>query len=202
MSRNSIKPSALRLPSFGEIVRMILHRPQQISTSNAMLWGIVWLIVGAIAGWHYDIIPATLFSYTWGHISLFVQVRMAIFLGLCSSLIFAFASLRFGTTSFVDVVARMLYARSPLTLLMLLGIVGDRVAFSTFATNPLVAFEQSPQMSAVMTVTTALIMIWYLYWSYTAYRSVMNVEKLGRFGVLKLYIAILAISFVVSVVQL
>lgn len=202
MSRNSIKPSALRLPSFGEIVRMILHRPQQISTSNAMLWGIVWLIVGAIAGWHYDIIPATLFSYTWGHISLFVQVRMAIFLGLCSSLIFAFASLRFGTTSFVDVVARMLYARSPLTLLMLLGIVGDRVAFSTFATNPLVAFEQSPQMSAVMTVTTAVIMIWYLYWSYTAYRSVMNVEKLGRFGVLKLYIAILAISFVVSVVQL
>lgn len=202
MSRNSIKPSALRLPSFGEIVRMILHRPQQISTSNAMLWGIVWLIVGAIAGWHYDIIPATLFSYTWGHISLFVQVRMAIFLGLCSSLIFAFASLRFGTTSFVDVVARMLYARSPLTLLMLLGIVGDRVAFSTFATNPLVAFEQSPQMSAVMTVTTAVIMIWYLYWSYTAYRSVMNVEKWGRFGVLKLYIAILAISFVVSVVQL
>ena len=202
MSRNSIKPSALRLPSFGEIVRMILHRPQQISTSNAMLWGIVWLIVGAIAGWYYDIVPATLFSYTWGHISLFVQVRMAIFLGLCSSLIFAFASLRFGTTSFVDVVARMLYARSPLTLLMLLGIVGDRVAFSTFATNPLVAFEQSPQMSAVMTVTTAVIMIWYLYWSYTAYRSVMNVEKLGRFGVLKLYIAILAISFVVSVVQL
>ena len=167
-----------------------------------MLWGIVWLIVGAIAGWHYDIIPATLFSYTWGHISLFGQVRMAIFLGLCSSLIFAFASLRFGTTSFVDVVARMLYARSPLTLLMLLGIVGDRVAFSTFATNPLVAFEQAPQTSAVMTVTTAVIMIWYLFWSYTAYRSVTNVEKLGRFGVLILYIAILAISFVVSVVQL
>ena len=202
MSRNSIKPSALRLPSFGEIVRKILHRPQQISTSNAMLWGIVWLIVGAIAGWHYDIIPATLFSYTWGHISLFGQVRMAIFLGLCSSLIFAFSSLRYGTTSFVDVVARMLYARSPLTLLMLLGVVGDRVAFSTFATNPLVAFEQVPQMSVVMTVTTALIMIWYLYWSYTAYRSVMNVEKWGRFGVLILYIAILAISFVVSVVQL
>lgn len=167
-----------------------------------MLWGIVWLIVGAIAGWHYDIIPATLFSYTWGHISLFGQVRMAIFLGLCSSLIFAFSSLRYGTTSFVDVVARMLYARSPLTLLMLLGVVGDRVAFSTFAANPLVAFEQTPQMSVVMTVVTALIMIWYLYWSYTAYRSVMNVEKWGRFGVLILYIAILAISFVVSVVQL
>jgi hypothetical protein len=167
-----------------------------------MLWGIVWLIVGAIAGWHYDIIPATLFSYTWGHISLFGQVRMAIFLGLCSSLIFAFASLRFGTTSFVDVVARMLYARSPPTLLMLLGVVGDRVAFSTFATNPLVAYGQAPHTSIVMTVVTAVIMIWYLYWSYTAYRSVMNVEKWGRFGVLKLFIAILVISFVVSVVQL
>lgn len=202
MSQKYRKSPRRAMPSFKEIVHGVVYRPREINTSNAMLWGVAWLIVGAIAGWYYDIVPATLFSYTWGHISLFVQVRMAIFLGLCSSLIFAFASLRFGTTSFVDVVARMLYARSPLTLLMLLGIVGDRVAFSTFATNPLLAFEQAPQMSAVMTVTTAVIMIWYLFWSYTAYRSVTNVEKLGRFRVLILYIAILAISFVVSVVQL
>lgn len=98
----------------------------------------------------------------------------------------------------MDVVGRMLYARAPLTLMMVLGIWGDKVAFSTLASNPLVSFVQATSDTAIMLVPAALIMIWYLFWSYTAFYSVFKNTVLRHFDVALRYIACLLISYVVS----
>ncbi|MBO7235225.1 MAG: hypothetical protein J6V05_01370, partial [Alistipes sp.] len=52
----------------------LLRRPAAMSMQNALLWGIFWMLGGAILGWYFSVVPTSIVGYTWGSTSLLSQV--------------------------------------------------------------------------------------------------------------------------------
>ena len=65
----------------------------------------------------------------------------------------------------------MLFAHMPVTLLMLPAMFGDKVDYSTFMLSPFNS-QLSTAYSAWMSLYVVAILVWYLYWSYVAFRRV------------------------------
>lgn len=158
------------MPSFREIIKSMVRRPATISSNNAMLWGVAWLIAGAMIGWHFSLVPTSLIGYTWGGGSLLWQVIYALTLWITSCVVIFAASLIVNRrVGIVELFGRMLFARWPIYLLMIPGMVTDRVAYSTFMSNPEASFSANPIYAAAMTVVAVAVLLWYLYWGYCAF---------------------------------
>lgn len=181
------------MPSFREIIKSMVRRPATISSNNALLWGVAWLIAGAMIGWHFSLVPTSLIGYTWGGGSLLWQVIYALTLWITSCVVIFAASLIVNRrVGIVELFGRMLFARWPIYLLMIPGMVTDRVAYSTFMSNPEASFSANPIYAAAMTVVTVVVLLWYLYWGYCAFR-----RSVSRSGVVTFLVYVIA--FVLSV---
>lgn len=161
------------MPSFRELIKSMVRRPATISSTNALLWGVAWLIAGAMIGWHFSLVPTSMISYTWGGASLLWQVVYALTLWITSCVVVYAASLLINRrVGISELYGRMLFARWPIYLLMIPGMVADRVAYSTFMSNifnPEASFSANPIFAAAMTVVTVAVLLWYLYWGYCAF---------------------------------
>lgn len=152
------------------LLQRMIDRPANISTVNALLWGLAWLIVGSILGWYFDLVPKSAFGYVWGHASLMWSVVFNAIVWISSTVVlFAAAVMRNRRVGVVDIFGRMLFAHWPVVLLMLPAIVGDKIAYTAFMTSPTYAFEQSPIYATLMTVIVVVILLWVLYWGYRAF---------------------------------
>lgn len=181
------------MPSFREIIKSMVRRPATISSNNALLWGVAWLIAGAMIGWHFSLVPTSLIGYTWGGGPLLWQVIYALTLWITSCVVIFAASLIVNRrVGIVELFGRMLFARWPIYLLMIPGMVTDRVAYSTFMSNPEASFSANPIYAAAMTVVTVVVLLWYLYWGYCAFR-----RSVSRSGVVTFVVYVIA--FVLSV---
>ena len=155
----------------------MLSRPENIGRVNALLWGVAWLIICSILGWHYGLIPTSSFGFTAQYMSLaWVLIYNIVAWLLSCMLLFAFAILRKRSIGVLDIFARLLYARWPVTLLLLPGMIaGDnisqRIAYSTFMSDPAAAFKTAPMYSTLLAIICAVVLIWYLYWSFIAFRK-------------------------------
>ena len=157
--------------NMGAILQRMVDRPATISTANALLWGIAWLIIGSILGWYFDLMPASAFGYVWRSADLIWSVAFNAIVWITSTVVFfAAAVMRNRRVGVVDVFGRMLFAHWPVVLLMLPAIVGDKTAYTTFMSMPAVAFEEWPVYSALMSVIVGIILLWTLYWGYCAFR--------------------------------
>lgn len=174
----------------------LVRRPATISATNALLWGIFWLLGGAIIGWHFSIIPTTIVGYAWGSATLIRQVVYALVIWLSLTLPSYLCALILNRESkLLEVSWRMLFAHLPITFLTLPIIVGDRVSYSIFTTEPFSA-QLSPLYIVLMMLFCVAIVLWYIYWSYLAFSCAVKREGWSVFA---LFILSLASSYILSV---
>ena len=174
----------------------LMRRPASMTAKNALLWGIFWLLSGAILEWYFSLVPTSIVEYTWNSKALLVDyviygVAIWVALALPTLLIVWFAGR--GVAAW-EVFGRMLFAHMPITFIMLPAMFGDEVAFSVFMESPL-SSQLSTTYTVLMSLYFVVIVVWYLYWSFVAFRSVTQFK--GLRGVI-LFGATTAISYLLS----
>lgn len=179
--------------NWSALFHRMVDRPATNSSSQALMWGLAWLIIGAIVGWRFDLVPTSMLSYTWGSARLIWHTAFGLTMWVSSTVVFfAGAAMLNRCVSIAELFGRMLFAHWPVTLAMLPGILTDKIAYSTFMRNPGVAFEQSPMYASLLAVIMTIILVWYLYWGYCAFR-----RSVSRSGVVTFVVYVIA--FVLSV---
>ena len=178
----------------------LLNRPGVLSPTHALLKGIAWLIVGVIMGWYFNLIPSSVISFTWADVRLMWHLALALVSWISSTvLLFAVAALLNRRVVISELFGRMLYAHWPVLLLMLPGITDDKVAYATFMQSPETAFSTHTLYASCMSLMCVVILLWYLYWGYVAFRrSVMR----SNIVVVVLYAMAMLISWYMSNVAL
>lgn len=155
----------------GSLIMRMIKRPASNSSNNALLWGIAWLIIGAIATWHFKFVPTSMIGYTTsGYVPLIWQTAIALAVWMSFGVVyFAFGVMRNRSTGVTEMFGRMLFAHWPITLLLLPGIFINRVAYATFMLNPGLAYANYPTETAIMAVVAVVVALWTLYWGYLAF---------------------------------
>lgn len=151
--------------------RCVVRRVETISGQNALLWGVAWLIIAAIVGWYFRLMPSSVVSFVpTGYVSLLWSLVLNMVVGIVWSLLFIpLALVRNPKVRSNELLARMLFAHWPVVLLMLPAILCDRISYATFVGNPLVGFDLYPMFSIVFSIVVLLVIVWWLMWSYQAY---------------------------------
>lgn len=174
----------------------MVDRPATNESSMALMWGLAWLIVGIILCWYLDLVPTSMFGYTWGAVSLAWNTALGLVMWVSSTVLFYGAALLFSReVSVTELFGRMLFAHWPVTLMLLPAVVGDKVAYSTFMSHPTVAFEQAPVYAVLMAIFSAVVLVWYFYWGLCAFR-----RSLSRSGavVFIAYVVAFVLSYILS----
>ncbi len=155
----------------GSLIMRMIKRPASNSSNNALLWGIAWLIIGAITTWHFDFVSTSMIGYTTsGYLPLIWQTAIALAVWMSFGVVyFAFGVMRNRSTGVTEMFGRMLFAHWPITLLLLPGIFINRVAYATFMLNPGLAYANYPTETAIMAVVAVVVALWTLYWGYLAF---------------------------------
>lgn len=181
----------------GSLLNRMINRPATNATTTALMWGIAWLIIGSIVAWYFRLEPTSMFGYVAsGYIPLWRMTLLHVVIWVVSTIIpYIFAVLRNRGVSTMEFFGRMLFAHWPVTLLMIPALTTDisrRVAYSTYMNDVSLCFEQAPIFATLMTIICAIVLVWWLYWSYRAFSYAQR-----RGGVLTLlsYIVSMALSF-------
>ena len=181
----------------GSLIMRMIKRPASNSSNNALLWGIAWLIIGAIATWHFDFVPTSMIGYTTsGYVPLIWQTAIALAVWMSFGVVyFAFGVMRNRSTGVTEMFGRMLFAHWPITLLLLPGIFINRVAYATFMLNPGLAYANYPTETVIMAVVAVVVALWTLYWGYLAFSRAT--QRLG-FITLLCYIVATPLAYYLS----
>lgn len=169
---------------YGWFKRSVVCRVETLKAQNALLWGVAWLIISAILGWYFRLMPTSAFSFVpTDYVPLMWSLIVSLVVWFTWSLLFIpVALVRNPKTKSFELLGRLLFAHWPAVVLMLPAIVGNRIAYATFVDNPALGFELYPVFSAVMTAMMLIVVVWSLAWSYQAYRVStgcnMRVDKL------------------------
>ena len=153
------------------------------------------MLCGAILGWYFSLVPTSIVGYTWGSTALisYVIYGVAIWVALALPTLLIVWFARRDVAAW-EVFGRMLFAHMPVTLLMLPAMFGDKVAYSTFMMSPFNA-QLSLTYSLLMSLYVVVFVVWYLYWSFVAFRHVTQFR--GLRGVM-LYGVTVVISYICS----
>lgn len=155
----------------GSFIARMLKRPATNSSNNALLWGLAWLIIGVICAWHFAFVPTSMLEYTV-HIKLPLIWQLALGVAVWVSfgvVYFAFGVMRNRATGVTEMFGRMLFAHWPITLLLVPGIFINRMAYSTFMSNPGVAYANFQTETIIMAFVSVVVLLWTLYWGYLAF---------------------------------
>ena len=165
-----------------------MRRPATIPAKKALLWGLFWMLGGAIIGWYFSLVPTSIVDYTWGRTALinYVIYGVAMWVSLSIPTLLITLWLNRGVGVW-EVFGRMLYAHIPVTFIMLPAMFGDKVAYSTFMSSPL-----SSQLSIIYTLLMLIYVValvaWFFYWSYITFRKITQLK--GWLSVLIFSVAI------------
>lgn len=188
------------------IVKDVINRPTSRPSDVTLLWGIAWLIISSIVGWYFRIAPTSVLGFIEvGYIPLLWHVVLNVIIWIVSCVLpFAYATYVCRKTRTVELFGRMLYAHWPVMLLMLPGVVGDKVAYNVYMSgldryDLSTSFSINPQYSTLMLIMTCVILIWYLYWSYNAFSGTTKRNSVGIFA---LYVLVIMVSQYFTVITL
>lgn len=180
----------------GSLFSRMVNRPATNNKDMALMWGLAWLIIGIILCWYIDLVPTSMFGYTWGKTSLLWQSALGLVMWVSSTIIFyGFAIVLNRNVSITELFGRMLFAHWPVTLMLLPAIIGDKIAYATYMSSPSVAFEYAPLYAVLMSIFSAVVLVWYLYWGYCAFRR--SVAKSGAV-VFVAFVAAFVLSYLLS----
>lgn len=180
---------------YGWFKRRVLRRAETITTTNALLWGVAWLIISSILCWYFRLMPTSALCFTaTGYVSLMWSVVLNLVACMCWAVLFLPLGLvRNPKLKSNELFSRLLFAHWPVAILLLPAIVGNRTAYTTFMNSPLTAFELYPMFSAVMTLVVLIVVVWWMMWSYQA----ISITTLKNKSVDKLFFAVIAVLGVV-----
>lgn len=160
----------------------LVHSPASNKRNNIVLWGFAGLIISSILGWYFLIAPTSMFGFIpEGYIPLHKHLIINTIIWIVScALPFAFAVAINRKTNVTELFGRMLYAHWPVMLLMLPAITGDdKIQYAIFMNGlnnynlaSIIAIQ--PIYSKMMLVVVAILLLWYLYWSYKAFTKATN----------------------------
>lgn len=155
----------------GSFIARMLKRPATNSSNNALLWGLAWLIIGVICAWHFAFVPTSMIGYTASvKLPLVWQLALGVAVWVSFGVVyFAFGVMRNRATGVTEMFGRMLFAHWPVTLLLVPGVFLNRVAYSTFMSDPVVAYANYPTDSIIMAAVVVVVGLWALYWGYLAF---------------------------------
>ena len=155
----------------GSFIARMLKRPATNSSNNALLWGLAWLIIGVICAWHFAFVPTSMIGYTASvKLPLVWQLALGVAVWVSFGVVyFAFGVMRNRATGVTEMFGRMLFAHWPVTLLLVPGALLNRVAYSTFMSDPVVAYANYPTDSIIMAAVVVVVGLWALYWGYLAF---------------------------------
>lgn len=181
--------------------RCVVRRVETLSSQNALLWGVAWLTITAIAGWYFRLMPTSAFSFVpTGYVTLMWSLLLNMVVWITWSLPFVpLALICNPKVKSFELLGRLLFAHWPVVLLILPAIVYNCVAYATFVGNPLAGFDIYPMFSIVMMLVVLAVVAWVLWWSYQAY-SVST--KLNRLTDKLLFLLVALISVALSYVVL
>ena len=155
----------------GSFIARMLKRPATNSSNNALLWGLAWLIIGVICAWHFAFAPTSMIGYTASvKLPLVWQLALGVAVWVSFGVVyFAFGVMRNRATGVTEMFGRMLFAHWPVTLLLVPGVLLNRVAYSTFMSDPVVAYANYPTDSIIIAAVVVVVGLWALYWGYLAF---------------------------------
>lgn len=155
----------------GSFIARMLKRPATNSSNNALLWGLAWLIIGVICAWHFAFVPTSIIGYTASvKLPLVWQLALGVAVWVSFGVVyFAFGVMRNRATGVTEMFGRMLFAHWPVTLLLVPGVLLNRVAYSTFMSDPVVAYANYPTDSIIIAAVVVVVGLWALYWGYLAF---------------------------------
>lgn len=155
----------------GSFIARMLQRPATNSSNNALLWGLAWLIVGVICAWHFAFVPTSMIGYTASvKLPLVWQLALGVAVWVSFGVVyFAFGVMRNRATGVTEMFGRMLFAHWPVTLLLVPGVLLNRVAYSTFMADPVVTYANYPTDSIIIAAVVVVVGLWALYWGYLAF---------------------------------
>lgn len=172
----------------------MMCRPVTISARKALLWGVFWMLVGAILGWYFSVVPTSIVDYTWGRTALINYVIYGVVMWVSLSIPTLLIVISRNRSVAVEVFGRMLYAHIPVVFIMLPAMFGDKVDFSIFMSSPF-----SPQLSVVYSVLmllyVVLLVAWFFYWSYKVF---LHLTQLKGWGGVILFVVAIYTSYLMS----
>ena len=161
------------LPSLKDIFKSVVSRPAGNTTRNALMWGVAWLIISAIGGWHLHLAPTSALGYDlFGYMPLLWHLAINVALGITFTLPFILAALIVNhQASVVETFSRLLFAHWPAVLMLLpaMTVSGDRYALLN--NNLRVAFELDATSATLFALLLAVVVVWIVRWAYVAFRK-------------------------------
>ena len=174
------------LPSLKDIFKSVVSRPAGNTTRNALMWGVAWLIISAIGGWHLHLAPTSALGYDlFGYMPLLWHLAINVALGITFTLPFILAALIVNRkASVVDTFSRLLFAHWPAVLMLLpaMTVSGDRYALLN--NNLRVAYELDATSATLFALLLAVVVVWIVRWAYVAFRKA---TQRGGYVMLMLY---------------
>lgn len=161
------------LPSLKDIFKSVVNRPAETPTRNALMWGVAWLIISAIGGWHLHLAPTSALGYDlFGYMPLLWHLAINVALGIAFTLPFILAALIVNRkASVVETFSRLLFAHWPAVLMLLpaLAVSGNRYALLN--NNLRVAYELDATSATLFALLLAVVVVWIVRWAYVAFRK-------------------------------
>lgn len=156
--------------------RHMVISPQRIVTNNALLWGLAWLIIGSILCWYFRMVPTSSLSYDIsGYVPLHQSLLLNVAVWIISTAPFWLVAVLLNRgVAMLELFGRMLYAHWPVTLLLLPTVCGWRMEYAVLVNDVSAALDSSVSVTAIMLLLYAIVAVWYLYWSYIAFRHVVQ----------------------------
>lgn len=173
-------------------------RPARIDSVKAMMWGLVWFIFATIFIWYFRLVPQSAFTVgVSGYVPLWrvLLLHAAVWVSV-GVVVFAMCAVSGRSVKINDVFGRVLYARSPIYLLMVpLAWVRFRVPFSMLMYDPKAAVESYPEMIVPYMVFAAAVAVWWLWWNYKAFAASAHRHSAAT---LAAFVASLPMSYLLS----
>lgn len=173
----------------------LIRRPAIISARKALLWGLFWMLGGAILGWYFSVVPTSVVGYTWGRTALinYVIYGVAIWVALALPILLVVWLVGRKVAAW-ELFGRILFAHIPVTFVMLPAMFGDKVAYSTFMASPL-SSQLSTLYIVLMLLYVVFLVVGFYYWGYQAFREV---TQLKGWRSVMLYSVAIYISYTLS----
>lgn len=168
MGRSSVDDRARRCGCLGRMVNKV----DTLSTQNALLWGVAWLIISTLGGWYYGLMPVSAVGYdVVAHLPLVWHLMLNLVVWLVSaSLLYVVILLYNRKAKFVDSYGRLLFAHWPATLLLLPVVAVGKVKYAMFSNDFMLLLRDDSLVALLMALFCVVVVVWMLYWSYVAFR--------------------------------
>lgn len=171
----------------------MVNRPAVNSKRNALLWGVAWMIISAIGGWHLRVAPVSIVGYDlYGYLPLLWHLLVNVVVCVVPISLFVVAALIVNRhTNVGELFARMLFAHWPATLLLLPAMFVGEVKYALLNNDLANVFESDVVAALLFSALLFVVVVWVLYWGYVAFRAV---TQRGRWLTMLVYLNALVLS--------